>query len=504
MQNINATTHSCLELVLTPGYRTAQEDSALKKHILLITNLIIVFFIVAGFTAVVFNNTLTYQDLAERHLENVVSLADMDISKYIENTMDKPVMVSKTMANDAFLKKWLSHEPENTQNKEYLDQLFSYLKAYQTKYDYTTVFCISDKTGNYYYQDGLNKTISPNDQHDVWYYNFVNLGHEYDLEVDTNEKNKNTISIFVNFRVTDDGGNLLGVIGVGFEVASIEDVIKVYEDTYDLAVFIINVRGAENSFKNSTNVFIGKAELAARTGIEEEIVLNMSGESNLQWFSTGGERKCLITKYDDTLGWYLVFEKDTVSITRSFQQSIKGNIVFMLISLMACIFATTCVVLVYNQRLIVAENTDELTGLANRKLFIKQYPKLLARSRGRKRTMFMFDIDHFKDINDTHGHVFGNTVLTTVGRILRNVIDGKGIAARWGGDEFLGVLKVGPEEAEQILNRFMQLLRDEDSVTVSMGLAEIKGKTTTDQMIKMVDEALYNSKKTGRNQITKI
>ena len=476
----------------------------MKKHILLMTNLIIAFFIMAGFTAVVYKNTLTYQDLAEKHLENIVSLADTDISKYIENAMDKPVMVSKTMANDAFLKTWLSQEPQNTQNEKYLDQLYGYLKAYQTKYDYTTVFCISDKTGNYYYQDGLNKTLSRDDEHDVWYYNFVNLGHEYDLEVDTNEKHRNTISLFVNFRVVGDDGNLLGVIGVGFEVASIEDVIKVYEDAYDLTVFIINIRGAENSFKDNTNVFIEMEDLAARTGIEDEIALNMSGESNMQWFTSGGERKCLITKYDDTLGWYLVFEKDTDSITRSFQQSIMSNIFFMLISLAACIFVTTAVVMVYNQRLIVAENTDELTGLANRKLFIKQYPALLAKTRGRKRTMFMFDIDHFKEINDTHGHMFGNAVLQTVGRILRDVIDGKGMAARWGGDEFLGVLKVGPEEAEQILSRFMDLLRDAEShsVTVSMGLAEIKGKSNTDQMIKMVDSALYSSKKTGRNQIT--
>ncbi len=478
----------------------------MRKHILLMTNLIIIFFIIAGFMAVIYKSTLTYQDLAEKHLENIVSLADSDISKYIENTMDKPVMVSKTMANDVFLKTWLSHEPDNKQNQEYLDQLYSYLKAYQTKYQYSTVFCISEQTGNYYYQDGLNKTLSRNDAHDVWYYNFVNLGQEYDLEVDTNEKNQNTISIFVNFRVVDESGKLLGVIGVGFEVASFENVIKDYADTYDLAIYIINIRSAENSFKGSTDVFIEQAELAERTGIQDEIALNMSRESNLQWFTTGGARKCLITKFDDTLGWHLVLEKDTDSITRSFEQNIKSNIIFMLISLAACIFVTTSVVLIYNQRLIVAENTDELTGLANRKLFIKQYQTLLAKNRGRKITMFMFDIDNFKEVNDARGHVFGNAVLTMVGEMLRNAIDGKGTAARWGGDEFLGVLMVGQEEAVRLLNGFMEQLRNEENypVTVSIGLSEIAGKSNTDQMIKMVDEALYCSKKTGRNQITVI
>jgi predicted signal transduction protein with EAL and GGDEF domain len=188
---------------------------------------------------------------------------------------------------------------------------------------------------------------------------------------------------------------------------------------------------------------VESGDLPARTGIKDGIKLDKSGESYLQWFTTGGERKCLITKYDNTLSWYLVFEKDTDSITKSFQQSIEGNIIFMLISLLACIVVTTGVVYIYNQRLIIAENTDELTGLANRKLFAKRYPTFLAKHSGQKKTMFMFDIDHFKEINDMKGHIYGNAVLATIGRVLQDVIEGNGMVSRWGGDEFLGVLTVG-------------------------------------------------------------
>ncbi len=133
---------------------------------LLISNLIIILSIVAGYIGMVYQDTKVYQELAEKHLENVLNLADTDISKQIENSMTKPVMVSKTMANDEFLKGWLSKEPANAGNDTYLKQLYSYLKVYQEKYAYTTVFCISAQTGNYYYQDGLNKTLSPDDAHD--------------------------------------------------------------------------------------------------------------------------------------------------------------------------------------------------------------------------------------------------------------------------------------------------------------------------------------------------
>jgi hypothetical protein len=153
----------------------------------IISNLIIVFSIVIGFTLIVYKDTIAYQDLADKHLENILSLSDIDISNHIEDSITKPIMVSKTMANDEFLKGWLSQESEHVGDDTYLKQLYSYLKAYQEKYGYTTVFCVSAQTGNYYYQDGLNKTISKGDEHDIWYYNFTESGHELDLEVDTNE-----------------------------------------------------------------------------------------------------------------------------------------------------------------------------------------------------------------------------------------------------------------------------------------------------------------------------
>lgn len=474
---------------------------------LLISNLIIIFVIVAGFTWMVYKDTRAYQDLAETHLENIVSLADIDISKHIENSMSQPVMVSKTMANDEFLKRWLESEPGHGEDDAYLGQLYRYLKAYQLKYKYTTVFCISAQTGNYYYQDGLNKTISKNDEHDVWYYNFVESGHEYDLEVDTNEANSNTVTVFVNFRIVGDDGSLLGVIGVGLQVASVEETIRSYAQNYDLSVYIINVGGAENSFSGDTAIFVNKDELANRIGIQETIEMNQTGNANMQWFTAGDERKCVITKYVDTLGWYLVLEKDTDSISSTFQARIKSNVAFMLAVLAACIAVITAVFLNYNQRMVTMENTDELTGLANRKLFSRQYQSFVRQHREEKHTLFMFDIDYFKHINDTYGHVFGNAVLAMVGEDLRAMINECGMAARWGGDEFLGVLAVDPEETEDILGRFMENLRNKEMdnryrVTVSVGIVEINPKLSTEQMIKKVDEALYCSKEAGRDRIT--
>jgi hypothetical protein len=375
----------------------------MKKNMQLISSLVVIFSIVIGFAGVVYKDTKAYQELAEEHLENILSLSNTDILNHISESITKPVMVSRTMANDEFLKKWLSQEPLHAGDNAYLGQLYGYLKAYQEKYGYTTVFCVSDKTGNYYYQDGFNKTVTQDDAHDIWYYNFTKSLHEFDLEVDTNEANGNCVTIFVNFRVEASDGSLLGVIGVGLQIDIIEDTIHSYEDNYGMSAYIINAGGSKNSFTGSTSIFIGEDELSQRTGIDEKIELSHSAEPKMQWFTVGGARKCLISQYNETLGWYLILEKDTDSITRAMMERMINNIVYMLLALVACIVVTTAVFVYYNRRMVEVENTDELTGLMNRKLFEKQFAAFARRHRDEQKTLFMFDIDHFKQMNDTYG-----------------------------------------------------------------------------------------------------
>lgn len=475
----------------------------------LTSNLIIILFFMGGFLGAIYTNTKTYQDLAEEHLKDIVSLADNDILYHIDTIMSKPVMVSKTMANDEFLKGWLLKEPEKLQDDVYLNQLYQYLKAYQLKYDYTTVFCVSAQTGNYYYQNGLNKTISESDTHDVWYYNFIASNREYDLVVDTNETHDNTVTIFINFRVTGENGELLGVIGVGLQSSFIENTIHSYAENYDLSVYIINAGGTETSYTSGTDIFINPEDLAERTGISDQIAMTPSADSQLQWFTSGSTRKCLITNYVDTLGWYLILEKDTASISSTFQKMIIDNAAYMLISLAVCIIVTTTVFVHYRRRTIKIENTDELTGLWNRKLFFRQYSAFIRKYPDQEKTLFMFDIDHFKNINDTYGHLFGNAVLAKVADRLRKTIDGYGIAARWGGDEFLGILTVTPKEAQEILGRFMSALKNEEDdtrcrVTVSIGIVRINEAVDAEQMLIKADEALYLSKTGGRDRITEL
>lgn len=162
--------------------------------------------------------------------------------------------------------------------------------------------------------------------------------------------------------------------------------------------------------------------------------------------------------------------------------------------------------------------TDALTGLLNRRGFetAVQLACNDASHHNHVLTLLMIDIDHFKQINDSYGHLTGDKVLRNVGTILSANIKGKDTVGRFGGEEFAVILtSTGLENAYQVaeilrLNIERSKLKpaaSEDSaiqVTVSIGVTEYIPGENTDELVKRADEAMYQSKRQGRNRVTRI
>ena len=153
--------------------------------------------------------------------------------------------------------------------------------------------------------------------------------------------------------------------------------------------------------------------------------------------------------------------------------------------------------------------TDGLTGVANRRTFEETLGKEIARAgrRGDDLSLLMLDIDHFKRLNDTHGHQTGDAVLRRVARTLGESCREFDTAARYGGEEFAVVLPgTTPEQAAVIAERLRAALAGdatEPRVTVSIGAASFPTAATgPDELIAAADKALYASKHRGRDRVT--
>ena len=164
----------------------------------------------------------------------------------------------------------------------------------------------------------------------------------------------------------------------------------------------------------------------------------------------------------------------------------------------------------------VEATLDPLTKVGNRRRFQTSLSRMFAAAQqsGTTLSLAMIDVDHFKVVNDTHGHPIGDRVLVCVAQWIAQAIRQSDVVARYGGEEF-AVLIPGAT-ASEVEGRFKQLLLDvagsafeydvlgrKEKVrfTISCGLVDIEASDTEETLVKRADEALYEAKKKGRNRV---
>lgn len=150
---------------------------------------------------------------------------------------------------------------------------------------------------------------------------------------------------------------------------------------------------------------------------------------------------------------------------------------------------------------------DELTQIYNRAYFNKELDEKLATTNKEPISLLFFDIDKFKNFNDTYGHQTGDTILKELALLVNKHIRQTDTLARWGGEEFIIIL---PNSDINIAYKVAQNLRqiiqehnfaDNLNVTCSFGVAQYKDGEKCDELIKKVDTALYKAKENGRNRV---
>ncbi len=468
-------------------------------------NILICLIILVGFFAVAFTSYNTYSNIINDDIVNISKLTSTNIYSDIRNELTKPIFVSLTMANDSFLKKWLKNE-QTENSAEHQEELRQYLMGIKEKYGYDSVFLVSDATKNYYHYNGINKVVSEGDEHDVWYFSFLNSRLVYDLDVDTDEANHNRLSVFVNCRMTDEDGRLMGVTGVGLELDQVQSLLKCFEEEYGLEALLFSEDGTVQIDSLTDHVENRNVFDAGILRESRQRVINNKNTLEVLPFEKEPFDGYYITRYMEELNWYLMVKKDTSVLEKSmYAQIVRDTLIYMLVAASVLIIANR--IIKKNDMLMMnMTKTDLLTGLPNRRGFNESLERAISEAPERGAFyVFVFDIDNFKAVNDTHGHLIGDSVLRVIGQLAADVFADKGVVCRWGGDEFAGYYFGETQEVIAAVERFFKSVREEPSfemyeTTVSMGVTRSQKIDDAHTLIYRADQALYEAKGNGKNR----
>lgn len=167
----------------------------------------------------------------------------------------------------------------------------------------------------------------------------------------------------------------------------------------------------------------------------------------------------------------------------------------------------------YHEEIYRLMTIDGLTQVHNKRYFEELLEREVSRSvrYDRQFCVVMADIDHFKEINDTHGHLAGDAILRQIGRLLQNRVRRDDIVARMGGEEFAILLpEVDLENAQELAESIRSMIESTTfrfeqeviPVTMSLGVAQwSEGMTSGEQLVKAADIKLYEAKNSGRNKV---
>lgn len=455
--------------------------------------------LVTAFVATSLINYMVTRDAVRDELLNSsLPLTGKNIYSEIHAAMMRPILVSSSMANDAFLKDWIISGEKNT------DEIIKYLSDIQKKYEFTTTFFVSHETDRYYYNSGILKEISPRDPHDIWYYAFTRSKDEYALDVDTNEAENNRLTIFINYRVEDANGRLLGVAGVGVNMDHAAGLLEQARKNYDRNVYLVDRDGLVQVHSDTRRIerfYITKAG-----GIRDisSQILTLNDEAVSLEYDWDGHHTLVSARYIPELEWHLIVEQNEEGALLTARHNLIRTLAVGLGVSVLIIFLCVMTINHYQARLEQLAKTDPLTGAANRRALEERFA-LSAYKADRYKENFsiiIIDLDGFKAINDLQGHLAGDMVLKAVAATITETVRPTDLLARWGGDEFIILMDGTTSDATTLITRLrtaMNTSSQETLISFSCGIAQFEEGDDIGSLTQRADKAMYAAKAKGGN-----
>lgn len=465
--------------------------------------LVITFLLVGGFLATsLISYFVAQSSLRKQMSEDTLPLTSDNIYSEIQRDLLRPIFISSLMAQDTFLRDWVLDGEKDTQ------QIVRYLDSIQERYSTVTSYFISEKTRRYFHPSGILRAVREGDPADAWYFRVRNMTGDYEINVDRDTANPGILTVFINYRVYDYSGKLIGVTGVGLAVKTVQALVNSYEKRYGRKIFFID---REGQVVLSGETYQGPSNIRQRPGMGSIATQILTSTGGSFTYRKDGGTMFVNSRSVPEFKWLLLVEQDGDAAEGRLLKTLLINLLVAIAITALVLFVANLTVGGYQRRLEDMASKDKLTGALNRQVFdsiLEGAMKMAERDKS-DLSMAMLDIDHFKRINDTYGHLAGDIVLSGVVDVIRRTIRESDVICRWGGEEFLLLfVNCDAEQAEALAEKIrgevekhsFPLREGRVTVTVSLGVSQLVLGESEKDFIARVDGALLEAKRAGRNR----
>lgn len=441
-------------------------------------------------------------------VNNELPLTSDNVYSEIQKDLVRPILISSMMSRDTFVRDWVLGGEQTA------EPMTRYLQEVQSHYGAVTSFFVSEQSKTYYQAKGVLKKIDQQADRDTWYYRLRDRQEPYEINVDIDMANGDRMTVFINYKVFDYQQRFIGATGVGLTVDAVVQLIDEYQQRYNRRVYFVDANGrivltGANGGPLGARIGDQLSEVHGLEGLNSKLSHPQSGDFSYQ---DHGHGHYLNVRFIPELDWYLFVETHEHGALASIRQSLYLNLAIWAVVTLVVLLLVSLVLRRYQARINALATTDSLTELPNRRGFEMLANQAIQEARRSQSTLcaLLFDLDGFKQLNDNHGHLAGDAVLRGFAQHLQQNLRQSDIVCRWGGEEFILLLKDTPlESARQLGEKIRQ--QTESSAfefagqtlhtSTSIGLAALHDDDDLQALIARADRALYRAKQAGRNRL---
>ncbi|MGM9970702.1 MAG: GGDEF domain-containing protein [Anaeroplasma sp.] len=469
------------------------DDEIINVRIKRIQSFVLFIFISSFIGAAVISCFISINKMVNESDEKNSIIVSSSVSDKINNEFNRLITVSEAMSQASIMKYCLENNITIQAFAE--DELKEYLLSIRNGFDYQMVYAVSDSSKAVYTHDGLVRYIDETDYgQDIWYKNFFDGDKDIEVNIDTDSETNYALTAFVNVKVKNNIGDVIGVCGIGVEVAKVINILKYYEEEYKTTINLVDKDGLIHL---STNEAIIKKEY-----LDSSYFVEVTSD-NFNVISKSKSYK--LTKYLEDIDMYIVIDFNEANNYALLLLITPSIIIFFIAILILSIFFL--INYIDNRRAYEtimdkkrAAITDEMTGLLNRSAYEQDVIELKNIDLS-KYVIIQFDINCLKLVNDTIGHKAGDELIVGTAHCISNVFQKYGKCYRIGGDEFIAILDCSKEILEENMITFEHLTSSYNGcyikeISVSSGIVYCSEhpNMSLEEAIILADSLMYDNK----------